>query len=89
MAENIKFSNEEQDRLINKLVFDLEHRETDPGEIHSCPICGGQIHVTFSIYHGRKGKEKLGVGVRCDKCRYIMSADGGSIPKWVKRPGID
>lgn len=36
--------------LLGPLVDDLIGRESDPGEIHVCPYCNGELHVSIRIY---------------------------------------
>ena len=38
------------DNKIDDLVHRLMDNPNNPGEIHSCPICGGMIHVKFNTY---------------------------------------
>lgn len=84
--KNLYSPTEEETNLVLHLILELVNRETDPGEIHPCPICGNQIHVTFSVYTNRHSKEKLGVEARCDSCRFLMTLDGKVIPEWLQHP---
>jgi len=74
---------------LKELVNNLLEAETDPGEVHHCPVCGGQVRVIFSAYT-RHGRELLGVQVWCEGCQIALAMDGGGpIPKWVRHLSTD
>jgi hypothetical protein len=64
-------------RLANELV----QREADPGEVHPCPICGGELHVYFASY---KQGTRLGVHLQCHSCGKMGHIDYKSVPTWLK-----
>lgn len=43
----------------------LLRMENDPGEVHTCPVCGGKAHIEVEAYEagGRKLVFKYGVRV--------------------------
>jgi len=73
-----------EDKLIYELLDNLIKYTIDPGEIHICPICNGEIHVWYGGY--KRGEERLfGAIVRCESCGIQMALDYSiSPPSWVK-----
>lgn len=64
----------------------LLRMESDPGEVHECPICGGKAHIEVEVY-GSEGRKKVGVQIWCEGCQIVMALDGrGPIPAWAKPP---
>jgi hypothetical protein len=74
---------DDEAKLINELLDSLIKYTTDPGEIHVCPICNGELHVWFGGY--KRFEESLfGVQIKCDACGIQMAVDYGIPPSWVK-----
>ena len=73
-----------EDKLIYELLDNLIKYTIDPGEIHICPICNGEIHFWFGGY--KRGEESLlGAIARCESCGIQMAFDYSiSPPSWVK-----
>jgi hypothetical protein len=72
--------------LLHPLIDDLIRRETDPGEIHVCPICKGRLHVSMQILteFDLEKKKVLGIGIRCEDCKTTAFFQDGYIPPWAK-----
>jgi hypothetical protein len=71
-------------KLINELLDKLIESGSDPGEIHTCPICEGELHVWFGAYK-RLDERLFGATVECKSCRIQMAIDYGVLPPaWVK-----
>lgn len=72
-------------KLIDELLDKLIELDSDPGEIHTCPVCGGKIHIWFGAYQ-RFEQELFGATVKCEACGIQMAFDyATSPPSWVKR----
>ena len=72
------------DKLIDQLLNKLIASETDPGKIHTCPICDGELHVQFAAYK-RFDEDMFGVQIECMLCNIQMAIDyGGPLPVWLK-----
>jgi ssDNA-binding Zn-finger/Zn-ribbon topoisomerase 1 len=71
-------------KLIQELLDKLIKSDSDPGEIHICPICEGELHVWFGAY--KRGNMSLfGVTVKCKSCGFQMAVDYGvPPPQWAK-----
>ncbi len=71
-------------KLIDELLDKLIKSDSDPGEIHICPICGGEIHVWFGAY--KRFERKFGVTVDCKSCGIKMAVDYAiSPPPWIQQ----
>ena len=74
---------------MNDWIDDLVHRllieTSDPGEIHTCPICNGVLHVRFESYV-RHGKNLVGVNLFCEQCEINIVSDFPveHLPIWIK-----
>ena len=75
---------------MDKRIDDLMHRliieANDPGEINTCPICDGILHVRFESY-ARHGKDLVGVNIFCEKCKINIASDYSveHLPAWLKQ----
>ena len=87
----------ERSDLLGSLLDDLIRRESDPGEIHVCPYCNGELHVSIAIHISkppmiagkpfRSGWDRyLGVGARCENCNAALFSQYSSdaAPPWAK-----
>lgn len=65
--------------LLRRLV----QSETEPGEIHQCPICNQDLKVSFSRF---MTSPYLGVTTFCKTCNIFVSFDSSKIPAWAPKP---
>jgi hypothetical protein len=75
------------DDKLDELVHRLMIEANDPGEIHTCPICDGVLHVRFQTYT-RSGRDMLGVNTFCEKCKINIFNDyslAEELPQWLKQ----
>ena len=72
--------------LLRPLIYDLIRRETDPGEIHVCPICNGVLHVSITVYKETGREKELNVGAHCENCETtgFFRFYEKHIPVWAK-----
>lgn len=79
-------ASEQTVELMRRLLHRLAESDEDPGEIHSCIVCGGKLHVYFSQYMSRDRK-MLGINAECDDCKIKLFIDTESSGrKWLKDP---
>jgi hypothetical protein len=72
-----------EDKLIDELLDNLIKSDTDPGEIHICPICEGELHVWFGAYK-RLDESLFGATVECKLCGIQMATDYAiPPPSWL------
>ena len=76
--------------MVENKIGDLIHRllsqESNPGELHECPRCGGVLHVRFELYT-RHRRPMVGVNLFCENCDLRLARDYsiGNSPKWLMR----
>jgi len=70
--------------LLTKFLAELENADSDPGEIHVCPICSGKLHVSIRIHENAYWGRYLAVGALCDNCKIQTISQGKHIPPWAK-----
>jgi len=65
------------------MIRELFESDTDPGEVHVCPRCGGMFSVQFEQY--ARGERKL-TGIRgwCKDCGTEIAIEMAGAPKWVQ-----
>lgn len=70
---------------LERLLDRLSKATTDPGEIHVCPVCGGDLHVRFEPYI-RDGKSFLGLHAFCESCDAAIATDYAQLPpEWLQK----
>lgn len=77
--------------LLSPLIVDLIHRESDPGELHICPNCKGEIHISIQVLTRAHPPRYLAVGARCENCKiegYFHFSES-DIPPWAKESEIN
>jgi len=73
-----------EDPLLS-LASKLALSNNDPGEVHPCPTCGGELHVYFASYK-RGARTMLGVHLHCHNCGKRAYVDDEYLPPWLKEP---
>ncbi len=68
--------------LLIQLLTQLIESDPVPGEIQTCPLCGGELHVGFEAY--KRGKRSLlGATAECKTCDAGVATDcAGLLPPW-------
>lgn len=73
-----------KDYHLRSLLDRLRKSKTDPGEIHPCSACGGDLHVHFEPYL-RDERTLLGVHAICESCNATMAVDyAPPLPEWLQ-----
>ena len=70
---------------VHALIEKLLKRKKHPGELHTCPICGGQLRIRFEPYTLETGR-MLGIIAECDGCDVVAAydGDGTEVPIWLQ-----
>jgi hypothetical protein len=68
--------------LLNKLLLN----ETDPGEHHTCPVCGQILKVSLEIY--KELPDELDISSVCEKCKVNVFFKSNKIPSWARSTSI-
>lgn len=79
---------------LHELIHQLMYEPNDPGEIHSCPNCGGVLHVRFLALPTSdiSNMPKLEVNSSCEKCRnnvFTLYELMDDLPEWIKQKKSD
>jgi len=74
----------EEIRRVKTLIDQLKRKASKPGELHSCPVCGGRLHVRFDIY-SREHREIIGIHAWCEDCDVAITIDSAELPAWALR----
>jgi len=61
----------------------LVQSETEPGEIHQCPICNQDLKVSFYRF---MANPNLGISTYCKTCNSIVLFDSNKMPIWAPKP---
>ena len=69
---------------IRNLITKLVRLETDPGEIHVCPLCKGILHVKMSGYTHKGQTKRFAAYVRCENCETFIISELDTPPPWIK-----
>jgi len=68
---------------IRLLIQDLLSRNTNPGEIHVCPLCNGILHVRMSGYTQVRQTKRFAAYVHCENCETSVIFELDDPPPWI------
>lgn len=64
------------------LIWQLLQSDTDPGEKHTCPMCGQEIQISFEYYV--EIPNELDISSGCTTCDIAVFFKSNKIPTWAR-----
>jgi len=68
---------------LETMIRELFESDTDPGEVHVCPRCGGMFSVQVEQY-ARRERKLTGIRGSCRDCGAGIAVEMAGAPKWVQ-----
>jgi hypothetical protein len=68
---------------LTPLLTRLVQEQSEPDEFQSCPICEGQLHVSF--YTTGRTPNLLDINTGCATCNIRVTFKANHVPSWAKQ----
>ena len=76
----------ERIEALRSYLYPLLERESEPAEDHRCPICGGELMISFEYYI--EIPKELDISTDCSQCKVNVYFKSDRIPSWARAVSI-